>query len=71
MVKENISSSQEIEKDDQDSSITRPIAVLREIFTKAGLDCYRQEKQRNFPKGLYTVFMFILKPLTKNENINE
>ncbi|XP_044268523.1 N-terminal Xaa-Pro-Lys N-methyltransferase 1 isoform X1 [Tribolium madens] len=62
IIKENISSSDEIDKDERDSSVTRPLSLYREIFTKAGLDCYRQVKQRNFPKGLYTVYMFILRP---------
>ncbi|XP_068905223.1 N-terminal Xaa-Pro-Lys N-methyltransferase 1-B [Tenebrio molitor] len=63
IIKENVSSS-DVDKDEQDSSVTRPLDLYHRIFTKAGLDCYRQVKQRNFPKGLYTVYMFILKPQT-------
>ncbi|XP_064213119.1 N-terminal Xaa-Pro-Lys N-methyltransferase 1 isoform X2 [Tribolium castaneum] len=62
IIKENISSSEEIDKDERDSSVTRPLSLFRQIFAKADLDCYRQVKQRNFPKGLYTVYMFILRP---------
>lgn len=62
-----MSSTDEIDKDEQDSSVTRPLALYRKIFEKAGLDCYRQVKQRNFPKGLYTVYMFVLRPLTVPE----
>jgi protein N-terminal methyltransferase len=63
IIKENVSSS-DVDKDEQDSSVTRPLDLYHRIFTKAGLDCYRKVKQRNFPKGLYTVYMFILKPQT-------
>lgn len=63
IIKENVSSTDEVDKDHQDSSITRPFSLYRKIFELANLDCYRQVKQRNFPKGLYTVYMFVLKPL--------
>ncbi|KAJ8960969.1 hypothetical protein NQ318_020272 [Aromia moschata] len=62
VVKENITSTDEVELDRQDSSVTRPVALLRKIFDKAGLECYRQSKQTNFPKELYSVYMFVLKP---------
>lgn len=48
--------------DRQDSSVTRPMWLFRRIFDKANLECYRQVKQRHFPKGLYSVYMFVLKP---------
>lgn len=51
--------------DEQDSSVTRPLSLYRELFTKANFDCYRQMKQRNFPKGIYSVYMFVLKPFKK------
>ncbi|KAL1490460.1 hypothetical protein ABEB36_013149 [Hypothenemus hampei] len=62
VVKENITSSVEVEVDEKDSSVTRPMGLLKELFVKANLDCYRVTKQLNFPKGLYTVYMFVLKP---------
>ncbi|KAJ3655286.1 hypothetical protein Zmor_014421 [Zophobas morio] len=70
IIKENISSTNDIDKDEQDSSVTRPLSLYRKIFTTAGLDCRRQVKQRNFPKGLYTVYMFVLKPLPNNTYTN-
>ncbi|CAH1109115.1 unnamed protein product [Psylliodes chrysocephalus] len=62
VIKENVTSSDEIEKDEQDSSITRPLRHYHTIFQKAKLECYRQLKQQNFPKGLFPVYMFILRP---------
>lgn len=52
--------------DEKDSSVTRPLELYRELFTKAKMDCYRQVKQRHFPKGIYNVYMFVLKPLEKD-----
>lgn len=51
--------------DEQDSSVTRPLELYRKLFAEAELDCYRQMKQHNFPKVIYSVYMFALKPLTK------
>lgn len=62
IVKENTTSSGEIEIDTMDSSITRPVKSFREIFVQAGFECYRVAKQNNFPKGIYAVHMFALKP---------
>ncbi|KAJ8921081.1 hypothetical protein NQ315_015877 [Exocentrus adspersus] len=71
VVKENITSTDEVEMDRQDSSVTRPMRLLRQIFDKANLECYRQAKQRNFPKGLYSVYMFVLKPKKVNDVVEE
>ncbi|KAF5275569.1 hypothetical protein FQA39_LY06681 [Lamprigera yunnana] len=62
IVKENTTSSGMIEKDEQDSSITRPIHELKLLFDIAGLECYRQMKQNSLPKELYNVYMFALRP---------
>nr|XP_023026742.1 N-terminal Xaa-Pro-Lys N-methyltransferase 1 [Leptinotarsa decemlineata] len=65
VVKENITSSDECEMDSQDYSVTRPMHLFQEIFDKAGLDCYRKSKQLHFPRGLYSVYMFALRPKDK------
>lgn len=66
VVKENITSSGEIETDVQDSSVTRPMKAYHDLFTKAGLDCYRQVKQLHFPKEIYSVYMFVLRTVPNN-----
>ncbi|CAG9826031.1 unnamed protein product [Diabrotica balteata] len=63
VLKENITSTDDIEKDEQDSSVTRPMYLFHQLFQKADLTCYRQSKQHNFPKGLFSVYMFVLKPI--------
>lgn len=62
VAKENITSGDEVDVDANDSSVTRPLAALKKMFGQAGLDCDRLVKQNNFPKGLYAVYMFVLKP---------
>ncbi|XP_069698650.1 N-terminal Xaa-Pro-Lys N-methyltransferase 1 [Periplaneta americana] len=62
VVKENLTSSDKVEVDKEDSSVTRPISLLRTLLKQAGLHCIKEQKQSNFPRGLYTVKMFALVP---------
>lgn len=62
VVKENVTSLDNVEMDTTDSSVTRPLSRLKHLFEKAGLICIREEKQKNFPRGLYPVYMFALRP---------
>jgi len=62
VVKENVTSSGEVEKDEEDSSVTRPPAVLKQIFAAANLEIVKEFKQNKFPKELYEVHMYALKP---------
>lgn len=62
VVKENLASSDEVDIHEEDSSVTRPISLLRTLFRKAGLRCIKEQKQKNLPRGLYTVKMFALVP---------
>jgi prenyltransferase beta subunit len=61
-VKENLTSSDRVEVDKEDSSVTRPISLLRILLKQAGLRCIKEQKQNNFPRGLYAVKMFALVP---------
>ncbi|OQR71998.1 alpha N-terminal protein methyltransferase 1A-like [Tropilaelaps mercedesae] len=60
-VKDNLSSCS-VEMDNKDSSVTRPRSLVLEIFRKANLRLVGERKQIRFPKGLYEVKMFALKP---------
>lgn len=62
VVKENLTSSDKVEVDKEDSSVTRPITLLQILLKQAGLHCIKEQKQNNFPRGLYTVKMFALVP---------
>lgn len=65
VIKENVASSGRIEKDDTDSSVTRPLKQFLQIFKKAKLKRIKQCKQTNFPEGIYPVYMFALVPMEK------
>jgi len=71
VVKENVTSSGEVEKDEEDSSVTRPPQLLREIFSKADLKIVKEFKQNRFPKELYDVHMFALRAVDIGETENE
>ncbi|TPX35778.1 hypothetical protein SmJEL517_g01913 [Synchytrium microbalum] len=58
-VKENTSEA-DYEIDEVDSSATRSIGKLTELFGKAGLAVVKQAKQNGFPASLFPVYMFIL-----------
>ena len=61
MVKENITSSDEVEKDEEDSSVTRPENLLKQLFERAGMEIIRELNQQKMPQGLYPVKMFALR----------
>ncbi|XP_011869026.1 PREDICTED: N-terminal Xaa-Pro-Lys N-methyltransferase 1 [Vollenhovia emeryi] len=62
VVKENITTSNNMEVDNKDSSVTRSMENLRAIFQMADLICIKEQQQTKFPPGLYPVFMFALRP---------
>ena len=67
MVKENLTSSGEIEKDDEDSSVTRPEDHLKKLFEQAGMEIIHELTQLKMPQGLYPVKMFALKRKSSND----
>ncbi|KAF2007528.1 hypothetical protein P154DRAFT_378910, partial [Amniculicola lignicola CBS 123094] len=48
--------------DEEDSSVTRSDAKFRGLFKEAGLKVVAEEVQRGFPKELYPVRMYALRP---------
>lgn len=64
VIKENITTSMELEFDDEDSSVTRPYELMMLIFDKAELNVIKECHQTNFPDDLYDVYMFALVPKT-------
>lgn len=63
VVKDNVSSSDEIDDDHNDSSITRPQHLFENIFKRAEFVILKDKRQYKMPKGLYPIKMFVLKPL--------
>ncbi|XP_017878265.1 N-terminal Xaa-Pro-Lys N-methyltransferase 1 isoform X1 [Ceratina calcarata] len=62
IVKENVTSSENLEIDTKDSSVTRPLSEFHHIFQESNLVCIKEEQQHKFPRGLYPVYMFALRP---------
>lgn len=64
VIKENVSTNVNEEDvfDDTDSSITRTNEKFKQLFEEAGVRCMKTELQRGFPKGLYPVRFYALKP---------
>lgn len=64
IVKENMSTNVNGEDvfDQQDSSVTRTDQKFRQIFKDADVRVIKTEVQKGFPKGLYPVRFYALKP---------
>ena len=58
----------QVEKDEEDSSVTRPPELLRTIFGRANLSIFKEFKQNKFPKDLFDVHMFALRSKDKASN---
>lgn len=63
VVKENFTSAGKVDFDATDSSVTRPLALMKKLIAAAGLRIVREQKQTNFPKGLYPVYILALRPV--------
>jgi len=68
IVKENVTSSSNVEMDKEDFSVTRPYAILTDLFERSGLKVTQVKLQKNFPKGLYKVKMIALMPKPINDS---
>ncbi|CAG4982898.1 unnamed protein product [Parnassius apollo] len=62
IVKENITSSNELVYDEKDYSVTRPYELMLMLFDAACLEIVKTEVQVDFPDEIYSVHMFALKP---------
>lgn len=62
IIKENITRGNKSEIDEDDSSVTRAFNVFLDIFKKADFTLLHYVKQKNFPRDLYPVWMFCIKP---------
>jgi len=58
IIKENLTSSGEVEQDASDGSVTRPGKLMRELIRKADLKISKEKLQTKFPKEIYEVRMF-------------
>lgn len=65
VMKENVTSSGVIEKDANDSSMTRPLNELKRLLTLGGMRIVRLQLQNNFPAGIYPVYMITARPVVQ------
>jgi protein N-terminal methyltransferase len=61
VIKDNHTSSEQVERDPVDGSVTRSFALLLSIFAKANLSLVLEQRQSKFPKKIYPVKMFVLR----------
>nr|CAG4650522.1 EOG090X0EJQ [Sida crystallina] len=62
VIKENVTSSGEVEMDSTDSSVTRPYVLLCDVIKRSGLRIVKDQIQQRFPKDLYEVRMLAMRP---------
>ncbi|VDM54743.1 unnamed protein product [Angiostrongylus costaricensis] len=63
--KDNLSAQQESEFDSEDNSWTRPEKLVLQLFERSKLRVVTENVQTGFPKGMYKVKMYALKPIKK------
>lgn len=63
VVKENFTTYDDVQVDEEDSSVTRPLKLMKDLLDKAGLRLINnEEKQTSMPRGLFPVYMMALRP---------
>jgi protein N-terminal methyltransferase len=66
VLKDNHASGPKRDFDETDYSWTRTKSEYLSLFERAGLEIVLDRKQKNFPKGMYEVRMYALKPLNES-----
>jgi protein N-terminal methyltransferase len=62
VLKENIASGTGNDFDAVDNSLTRPHQTLLSLFSDANVDVIVDQRQKRWPKDMYAVRMFVLRP---------
>ncbi|XP_004932113.3 N-terminal Xaa-Pro-Lys N-methyltransferase 1 [Bombyx mori] len=63
IIKENITTSKEVEYDEDDSSMTRPLELMTKIFDQVNLRIIHSDIQYGFPEDIYPIHCFALSPV--------
>ncbi|KAK3087539.1 hypothetical protein FSP39_007312 [Pinctada imbricata] len=61
VIKENVTSTEKKDFDDQDSSFIRSYEDFTQLILNTGLQIVKKERQKGFPKGLYDVYMYAVR----------
>jgi protein N-terminal methyltransferase len=62
VLKENVTRDDRYFLDTDDNNVIRSDAQFKSLFAQAGLQLFRQTYQKEFPKELFPVCMYVLKP---------
>ena len=62
VAKENVAGGDVDDFDEQDSAVTRALGRWRRLFERAGCKIEMEEMQRGFPRGLFVVKTWALRP---------
>lgn len=63
VIKENFTHTDAVELDRCDSSVTRPLHLMKHLLTKGNLRVVKEQRQKDFPRELYPVYMIALRPI--------
>lgn len=63
VVKENFTKDSDVIFDEQDSSVTRPLSLFKKLIKQADLKIIKEERQTNFPRALFPVYMIAMRPI--------
>ncbi|XP_037025488.1 N-terminal Xaa-Pro-Lys N-methyltransferase 1-B [Bradysia coprophila] len=66
VVKENITSTDMVVIDEVDSSVTRPLQMVKALLAQSGLRIVKMVRQSNFPAAIFPVYMFAMKPVKRS-----
>lgn len=69
IIKENMTTTDELEYDEDDSSVTRPMKLMQAIFDEAQLRIIIHEIQTGFPDDIYPVHMYALVPVERTARV--
>lgn len=62
VIKENFTANDDVFVDDNDSSVTRSLKLMKSVLEMADLRIVRMIRQQNFIQGLFPVYMIACKP---------
>jgi protein N-terminal methyltransferase len=69
VLKDNVTRTDDVDADEADGSVTRPEKLFMTIFERAGLVIVKKKRQVKFPKSIYPVWMYALRPaVTERES---
>ncbi|XP_053674872.1 N-terminal Xaa-Pro-Lys N-methyltransferase 1 [Anopheles nili] len=65
VIKDNFTTGNEVDVDTQDSSVTRPLLLMKQLLKLGHMRVVKEQRQSSFPKELYPVYMLALRPTIK------